>query len=121
VGIASCYRLVRWRSEQEAPQHLGGRRRRAREAVLDARLEAGEAPALAQRERLARERGREIARVDEQRRASSGSIPRTRQLVERQLDLVGIERWKERDVVAARAQLAQAIARDRRARRAGRS
>ncbi len=73
TGARKCtgwLRLVlaraRWRSKRKARSTSAGGVGRGREEVLDARLEAGEAPALAQRQRLARERGREIARIDEQ-------------------------------------------------------
>ena len=96
--------------EEKGPQHVGRRLGGRRELVLDARLDADAPPALAQRRRLALERRRQIARVDQQPAAVVG-LDRLEvgHLVERQRHLVGVEDLEQRHVVAARAELPQPI------------
>src|SRR6185312_16669644 len=96
--------------EEKRAQDVGRRIGRGGELVLDTRLDAGPPPALAQRRRLALERGGQIARVDQQPPPVVG-LHRLEvgHLVEGERDLVRVEDLEQRHVVPAGAELPQPI------------
>ena len=93
---------------RNAAQHLGRRGVGGREPVLDAGLQAGPPPAIAERLRLLAEGLAQLGRLGQQGAAVARlHALEEREVVEGQLDLVGVQQVEHHHVVAAGARLAQ--------------